>query len=102
MTDPKAYAPLCRKLVENGFTCHLDTIRKMETVPVMLESGNSTNIVVNSEQAYFFKNNMTIPVHVISSNMTSESGNERELEGLISVEKSTLLSKLFEKSKPNL
>lgn len=23
LTDPKAYAPLCRKLAENGFTCHL-------------------------------------------------------------------------------
>jgi hypothetical protein len=23
MTDPKAYAPLCRKIAENGFTCHL-------------------------------------------------------------------------------
>ena len=23
LTDPKAYAPLCRKIAENGFTCHL-------------------------------------------------------------------------------
>lgn len=23
LADPKAYAPLCRKLAENGFTCHL-------------------------------------------------------------------------------
>ncbi len=23
LTDPKAYAPLCRKLAENGYTCHL-------------------------------------------------------------------------------
>lgn len=23
LTDPKAYAPLCRKLAESGFTCHL-------------------------------------------------------------------------------
>ena len=23
LTDPKAYAPLCRKFAENGFTCHL-------------------------------------------------------------------------------
>lgn len=23
LTDPRAYAPLCRKLAENGFTCHL-------------------------------------------------------------------------------
>jgi pimeloyl-ACP methyl ester carboxylesterase len=23
LTDPKAYAPLCRQLAENGFTCHL-------------------------------------------------------------------------------
>ncbi len=23
LTDPKAYAPLCKKLAENGFTCHL-------------------------------------------------------------------------------
>lgn len=23
MTDPKAYAPLCRKIAENGFICHL-------------------------------------------------------------------------------
>lgn len=23
MTDPKAYAPLCRKIAEEGFTCHL-------------------------------------------------------------------------------
>ena len=23
LTDPKAYAPLCRRLAENGFTCHL-------------------------------------------------------------------------------
>lgn len=23
LTDPKAYAPLCRKLAQNGFTCHL-------------------------------------------------------------------------------
>jgi Alpha/beta hydrolase family len=23
LTDPKAYAPLCRKLAENGFACHL-------------------------------------------------------------------------------
>lgn len=23
MTDPKAYAPLCRRIAENGFTCHL-------------------------------------------------------------------------------
>lgn len=23
MTDPKAYAPLCRKIAKNGFTCHL-------------------------------------------------------------------------------
>lgn len=23
LTDPKAYAPICRKLAENGFTCHL-------------------------------------------------------------------------------
>ncbi|RNL87772.1 alpha/beta hydrolase [Sinomicrobium pectinilyticum] len=23
LTDPKAYAPLCRKMAENGFTCHL-------------------------------------------------------------------------------
>ncbi|MEO8475140.1 MAG: alpha/beta family hydrolase [Chryseolinea sp.] len=23
LTDPKAYAPLCKKIAENGFTCHL-------------------------------------------------------------------------------
>jgi hypothetical protein len=23
LTDPKAYAPLCRKIAQNGFTCHL-------------------------------------------------------------------------------
>ncbi len=23
LTDPKAYAPFCRKIAENGFTCHL-------------------------------------------------------------------------------
>ena len=23
LTDPKAYAPLCREIAENGFTCHL-------------------------------------------------------------------------------
>ena len=23
LTDPKAYAPLCRKIAENGYTCHL-------------------------------------------------------------------------------
>jgi hypothetical protein len=23
LTDPKAYAPLCRKIAEKGFTCHL-------------------------------------------------------------------------------
>ncbi len=23
LTDPRAYAPLCRKIAENGFTCHL-------------------------------------------------------------------------------
>lgn len=23
LTDPKAYAPLCRRIAENGFTCHL-------------------------------------------------------------------------------
>ena len=23
LTDPKAYAPLCRQIAENGFTCHL-------------------------------------------------------------------------------
>ncbi len=23
LTDPKAYAPLCRKIAKNGFTCHL-------------------------------------------------------------------------------
>ena len=41
LTDPKAYAPICRKIAENGFTCHLIKMdwrmpqwdyRKIETI----------------------------------------------------------------------
>ena len=35
LTDPKAYAPLCRQIAENGFTCHL-TQNELENPSVEL------------------------------------------------------------------
>ena len=80
-----------------------EPIRTLDTVELELKSGRKLGLILRMPDASFDGNNMRIPATVISSSTVLPSKDEIfEEEAYIAIEKSTLLSKVFEKAKPRI
>lgn len=84
-------------------TSEYDAIRGMTQITVKLEAEKSGELKLTlNDEATVVGNNMVIRAIVVDQNQAFQATEGNDLVGLVTVERTTLLSKLFEKAKPKI